>query len=328
MELKDKTIPNFLVDVRCFTFNQSKYITDTMNGFCMQLTNFPFICCIVDDASTDGEQEVIDEYLKENFDFSDDSEAYEKETDYAFITYARHKTNRNCYFYVIYLKENHFSKKLDKNKYLSKFRSNCKYEALCEGDDYWIAYNKLQLQVDFLEANPDYGLIRTDANVLNQKSGIVEKAVFENHLFPNCSDSFVDYVVCPNWLATCTWMMRMPYDDYRELPEDCFNGDLALMIYVARRSKVKYLNNCTSVYRVLENSASHFNSHAKLLTFWRSQVNTRCFYAKYLSYSEKMYLLKNIVQSGRCLYITKRRFNVIGFLALFLDLIFRIFLVK
>ena len=29
-------IPNFLVDVRCFTFNQSEYITDTMNGFCMQ----------------------------------------------------------------------------------------------------------------------------------------------------------------------------------------------------------------------------------------------------------------------------------------------------
>lgn len=49
----------FKVSVRCFTYNQADYITDTMDGFTMQQTNFPFVCCIVDDASTDGEQNVI-----------------------------------------------------------------------------------------------------------------------------------------------------------------------------------------------------------------------------------------------------------------------------
>ena len=44
--------PKFKVCCRCFTFNQAKYITDAMNGFTMQQTSFPFICTIVDDAST------------------------------------------------------------------------------------------------------------------------------------------------------------------------------------------------------------------------------------------------------------------------------------
>ena len=90
--------PKFKVTVSCMTYNQSKYITDAMNGFTMQQTSFPFVCTIVDDASTDDEQEVIRKYVEDNFDFSEGSVAYHKETDYANITYAQHKANKNCYF--------------------------------------------------------------------------------------------------------------------------------------------------------------------------------------------------------------------------------------
>ena len=89
--------PKFKVSVSCMTYNQAKYITDAMDGFTMQQTSFPFVCTIVDDASTDGEPEVIRKYVEENFDFSEDSVAFHKETDYAHITYAQHKTNKNCY---------------------------------------------------------------------------------------------------------------------------------------------------------------------------------------------------------------------------------------
>lgn len=143
--------PDFKVLVRCFTYNQSKYICETLDGFCMQQTDFPFICCILDDASTDGEQDVIKQYLNQYFNIE---EAYCNENDDYCMTYARHKNNTNCYFAVYNLKYNHYRKK-SKMPYISNFRQICKYEAICEGDDYWISSSKLQKQVDILEEYDD-----------------------------------------------------------------------------------------------------------------------------------------------------------------------------
>ena len=61
----------YLVRVSCMTYNHAPYIVDAMNGFCMQETDFPFVCTIMDDASTDGEQEVIKKYLTDHFDLND-----------------------------------------------------------------------------------------------------------------------------------------------------------------------------------------------------------------------------------------------------------------
>ena len=59
---------NYTVCIDCITFNHAPYIVDAMNGFCMQKTNFPFAAVILDDTSTDGEPEVIKQYLHKNFD--------------------------------------------------------------------------------------------------------------------------------------------------------------------------------------------------------------------------------------------------------------------
>ena len=106
---------DYKVLVRCFTFNQSKYIKDALNGFVMQETDFPFVCAIVDDCSTDGEQDVIKSYLDTEFNM-ESAELYE--TDYANIIVAVHKTNINCSFAVFLLKYNHYSLRKPKGPYL------------------------------------------------------------------------------------------------------------------------------------------------------------------------------------------------------------------
>lgn len=151
---------NWLVCVRCYTYNHSAYITDAMNGFSMQQTNFPYVCCIVDDASTDNEQEVISKYIDDNFDHQSEI-SYKRPMHYGTLIFARHKTNLNCYFAVVLLNENHnggAEKKAIKRSYIAQWENASKYEALCEGDDYWTDPLKLQKQVDYLESHPDCSL--------------------------------------------------------------------------------------------------------------------------------------------------------------------------
>lgn len=148
----------YIVRVNCMTYNQATYIEDAMNGFCMQKTTFPFICAIVDDASTDGEQEIIKKYLQQHFDLDDKSFVRNEETNDYVMTLARHKTNKNCSFAVFFLKYNHYSIKKAKLPYVEKWYEEVKYIAACEGDDWWTNEHKLQKTVDYLENHPKYVL--------------------------------------------------------------------------------------------------------------------------------------------------------------------------
>ena len=56
----------YKVLVRCYTYNHSNYIEDALNGFSVQKTNFPFVCLVVDDHSTDGEQSVLNRWMNNN----------------------------------------------------------------------------------------------------------------------------------------------------------------------------------------------------------------------------------------------------------------------
>lgn len=170
-----------LVCVRSITYNHAPYIADAMNGFCMQKTSFPFVCAVIDDCSTDGEQEVISNYLHEHFDLEDQSVVRNEETDDYKLIYARHKENHNCFFVVLYLKYNHYSigKSHLKNQYIKEWYDSAKYIALCEGDDYWTDPFKLQKQVEVMELHTEcticYGKVTT----------IDKKGKPKNKVFPS-----------------------------------------------------------------------------------------------------------------------------------------------
>lgn len=155
----------YMLRVHCLTYNHAPYIVDAMNGFCSQETNFPYVCTIFDDASTDGEQEIIRNYLITHFAIYGDDVRKEETEDYQLVC-ARHNTNTNCYFAVFFLKYNHYQIKKSRDSYLKEWNDSVKYIAMCEGDDYWTAQNKLQMQVDFLDSHHDYSMCFHGAKIV------------------------------------------------------------------------------------------------------------------------------------------------------------------
>lgn len=269
--------PKFKVNVQCATFQHAKYITDAMNGFTMQQTDFPFVCTIIDDASTDGEQDVICNYLDTHFDLSEDGVAYKKETDYAHIIYARHKTNKNCYFAVLFLKENHYSQGKDKKPYLKEWRENVDYIALCEGDDYWIDPLKLQKQVKILDNHPEYGAVYTDFEPFDNETKEIKKFRFVPRS-GNCYEILLCFKLDLWTLTTC--IRKEFYTGLPRIPDsmEAFQGDIHLFLHIASKSQVYCLNEKTARYRILKNSASHFTDKTKGRYFSYISANTILYY--------------------------------------------------
>ena len=288
--------PKFRVFVRCFTFNQSKYIEDSMNGFVMQQTDFPFVCCIVDDASTDGEQDVIKKYMDMHFDNSPTSVSFEKETDYADVLYAQHKVNKNCYFAIILLKENHYSQNKTKMQYLKEWRNICEYEAICEGDDYWIESNKLQEQVNYMQNNIGCSLCHTGFSFLQDVTG---------HLTPYIQNGNTDKEIIQRILngneyrvQTCTVMYRIK--DYNKVVEsDDFlyksgyflMGDTQLWIGLLLLGKIHLIKQNMAIYRINDGSSCRQNNIKQRFRFSLSCAELRLYIAQHINLDKR--LVKN-----------------------------------
>lgn len=236
------------VFVRCFTYNQSIYIKNTMDGFTMQETNFPYVCCIVDDASNDGEQNVIKAYVSEHFD--NDSKK-EISTDYAQIIIAQNLNNRNCYFIILLLKENHYHNKAlwgRKMKYISEWRDRCNYEACCEGDDFWVDKQKLQIQFDFLEKHPDYTMVFTAINLLFP-DGRQKQEYRYSHDNDNCDVR--DCILAGGGYSKLASMMYVRgKEEYSSWLKNSLVGDGPMTLSLFTRGKVMYMDRVTATYRV------------------------------------------------------------------------------
>lgn len=272
----------FLVCVRCFTFNHAPYIKDALDGFCMQETNFPFVCTIVDDASTDGEQEVIRNYLEEHFDMENNAIARKEETNDYFLAYARHKTNINCYFVVVYLKYNHNGTSEMKNRkfqYISEWLHSVKYIALCEGDDYWINPHKLQIQIGYLENHEDCGMCYTRFDIFLSDENVFLHDVIDT--LPNrykiVEDDLASWIEKTPYVAPMSWVARTNlWFNAPNIPSS--DGTFIYFANFINRGKVHCVEGAPMViYRVVQESASHTISPTK-----RYNYKKRLFYSQLL----------------------------------------------
>ena len=114
----------YLVSVYITTYYHEAYIAQAIESVLSQKMDFPYEIVISDDASQDRTQAIVREY----------AEKYDN------IRYVFNESNLG----------------LTKNVFQAKTLCRGKYMVQLSGDDYWIDERKLQKQVDFLEAHPEY----------------------------------------------------------------------------------------------------------------------------------------------------------------------------
>lgn len=242
-----------VVSVRCTAYNHEKYIRDSIEGFLIQKTNFPFEIVIHDDASTDSTADIIREYEKK----------------YPSI------------IKPIYETENQYSKYDSTMVDIINKELKGDYIAFCEGDDYWIDENKLQKQVDFLQNNPEYGMCFTDFNMLNQNDGTFTYDYLKNN--PQVLDFDLEswIIEVGRYIGPMTWLVR------RELWLSQYilkslDGTFVYVSHYLKNSKIHCIEGYTSaVYRKLTESASHSKDLNKLYIRNSNLKNTQISLIKY-----------------------------------------------
>lgn len=277
---------DYKVLVCCFTYNQSKYIEDALNGFVMQQTDFPFLCMVMDDASTDGEQDIIKRWMERECDMIN---AEYIDNSISIIILTSHKVNPFCFFVFYLLKQNLYANQEKKQKILSPWRKICDYEAVCEGDDYWIDPLKLQKQVDILDSNFNYSFCHTGFSFYYQ-----EKNKFEScPPVPSFSNAIEKMIAILDYnryrVQTNTVLMRREALNRVYTNNDCFDkrffmGDTQLWVLLLEQGDCYYLEDNTAVYRINEESTCRSRDYKKQLRFWISSEEMRLYLFNRLNY--------------------------------------------
>jgi glycosyltransferase involved in cell wall biosynthesis len=130
---KDK----FICTVLLITYNHEPYFKQAIESVLEQKTEYKFKIHIFDDASTDGTSDLV--------------RAYEQEYPWLITAFIAEE-NRGA-----------------QDNIWAAFRSvDTKYCALLECDDYWCAEDKLQMQIDALEENPECSFCAHNTRTLNK----------------------------------------------------------------------------------------------------------------------------------------------------------------
>lgn len=205
-----------MVSVIIITYNQEKYINQTIESVIDQTCDFDYEIIIGEDCGTDKTRDICIDYQKR----------YPRK-----IKLLLQETNQGLI-----------------QNYLSTISlCNGKYIAQCAGDDYWIDPLKLHKQVKFLEENNDYGLVYTNINTYYQEN---------KRLIPGKYNEFKELtferqLITAGFYAPMTWMFRSSHVQLvKSYPDTYSDESLALLLDILHKSKVFYMDEITAVYRV------------------------------------------------------------------------------
>ena len=194
-----------VVSVVMMTYNHASYITQAVESVVDQHCDFSIELLIGEDFSSDGTSDICEQL-------------------------------QNKYPDLIRLFVAHGNVGITANFLRLVCRAKGKYIALLEGDDYWVFPNKLQKQVEMMEAHPDYSWC--GAKTINRTFWVKEKNFF------TLEDTLHRFI-----LHTSSIMFRSEIlESYPRFP-DIVGWISMLYAYLAEHGKCGFLNEVVSYYR-------------------------------------------------------------------------------
>lgn len=210
------------ISVMLITYNHEKYIRQAINSILIQETEYEFEIVIIEDCSTDTTRDVIMEYVNK---YPKKVKAFFNPTNIGTLDPPQQKVTHEG---------------------LKRLAGD--YFAILEGDDYWSSPHKLQKQIAFLEANPDF--IACGHNTIKT----YEDGSQPPHRFlywENTKDTHtIDDFILGSFFHSTTMVYR---NIFRGNPPSFFRSkwscDIFMNIYCARYGNVKYFDEDMAVYR-------------------------------------------------------------------------------
>jgi len=219
-----------LVSVCMITYNHEPFIRQAVEGVLIQKCTFLTELVIGEDCSTDTTPKICEQYAKQ-------------------------------YPGIIRLLPSGRNLGMMPNFVRTLQACKGKYIAVCEGDDYWTDSLKLQKQVDFLEANPEYGLVYSDVKIIDKEGNDIDQPAHKSIRERYQEGYIFTELLKGNFITTCSVVFRrelIPMDIYVS-EKSWFIYDYWLWLRVATKSKIHFINEATAAYRFHDGGVSHSN---------------------------------------------------------------------
>jgi glycosyltransferase involved in cell wall biosynthesis len=231
-----------LVSVAMITYNHENYISQAIQGVLNQQTAFPYELVVGEDCSLDNTRQIVLDFQQR---FPHRVRA---------ITSPRNVGGHQ-----------------NAHRVVQACRG--KFIAFCEGDDYWHNPQKLQVQVDFLEANPDYGLVHGDVRIHSVTTGVIENGTSGRSERWRDDNAYLEILSGSRIIWTPTACLRANL--YRALlqrnpecrDEQFLMGDVQTWLEISRLAKVKGIPEQLATRNELPESASRSRDPRKMLRF-------------------------------------------------------------
>lgn len=157
-----------------------------------------------------------------------------------------------------------------------------KYIFMLDGDDYWTDPNKMQKQVDFMDAHPECVICHTNTNILYMNTGAIKPStkhdVPEGMILQEVMGGREQMTSSTMCLRAEAIREHIPFDVY--VNEDFPCEDWPTIAILSAYGEIHYLPEITTVYRIGQASVTNEVNYDKIRRYYsRSKHMTECLYS-------------------------------------------------